>query len=184
VGPAVLLASTYHALGDDVRADAELVNAETLIGEQSGIVRVRVAQAMARDDVAALKRFLEEDVVSAADTSTAAAALLTLLDTPEAAPATLRALAASHEASLLRLLTLPTWAAYYGEHELAVELVRTPALQGPHYLGIAWGPEWRDTRRTTAFKALIEELELVDFWRTRGWPTFCRPLGADDFECF
>jgi hypothetical protein len=43
---------------------------------------------------------------------------------------------------------------------------------------------WRDVRRTAAFKDLMRELELVDFWRTRGWPTLCRPLGDADFECF
>ena len=39
-------------------------------------------------------------------------------------------------------------------------------------------------RRTAAFKELVQELKLVDFWRTRGWPTYCRALGNDDFECF
>jgi hypothetical protein len=23
----------------------------------------------------------------------------------------------------------------------------------------------------------------VDYWRARGWPDLCRPMGADDFVC-
>ena len=24
---------------------------------------------------------------------------------------------------------------------------------------------------------------LVDYWRARGWPDLCRPMGVDDFVC-
>jgi len=24
---------------------------------------------------------------------------------------------------------------------------------------------------------------MVDYWRARGWPKFCQPVGADDFTC-
>jgi TolB-like protein/Tfp pilus assembly protein PilF len=33
------------------------------------------------------------------------------------------------------------------------------------------------------YKALIEKLGLVDYWRQRGWPSYCWPKGEDDFEC-
>ncbi|MEE8371531.1 MAG: hypothetical protein V3R73_05225, partial [Sphingomonadales bacterium] len=33
------------------------------------------------------------------------------------------------------------------------------------------------------FKALVKKAGLVDYWRARGWPRYCRPVGADDFEC-
>ena len=39
-------------------------------------------------------------------------------------------------------------------------------------------------RRLDGFKDLITELGLEDFYRTYGWPDYCRPLGDDDFECF
>jgi hypothetical protein len=38
-------------------------------------------------------------------------------------------------------------------------------------------------RRTPAFKTLMRDLGLVDYWRARGWPAQCRPLGAGDFTC-
>ena len=32
-------------------------------------------------------------------------------------------------------------------------------------------------------KALIRDLGFEAYWRQRGWPALCRPLGDDDFEC-
>jgi hypothetical protein len=41
-----------------------------------------------------------------------------------------------------------------------------------------------EARRTEGFKALVRDLGLVDYWRASGsWADFCRPIGADDFEC-
>jgi hypothetical protein len=49
---------------------------------------------------------------------------------------------------------------------------------------IVWAPFFSDMRRLPEFKTLITELKLVDFWRTSGrWGDFCKPVGADDFEC-
>ena len=31
--------------------------------------------------------------------------------------------------------------------------------------------------------ALLREYGQEAYWREKGWPTLCRPLGADDFEC-
>ena len=32
-------------------------------------------------------------------------------------------------------------------------------------------------------KALLREFGFEAYWREKGWPALCRPLGADDFEC-
>ena len=32
-------------------------------------------------------------------------------------------------------------------------------------------------------KRLLRELGFEAYWREKGWPALCRPLGADDFEC-
>jgi TolB-like protein len=32
-------------------------------------------------------------------------------------------------------------------------------------------------------KRLLRELGFEAYWRAKGWPALCRPLGADDFEC-
>jgi TolB-like protein/Tfp pilus assembly protein PilF len=46
-----------------------------------------------------------------------------------------------------------------------------------------WQPDYRAARQTPRFKALVRKLGLVDYWRARGWPEFCRPTIGDDFEC-
>jgi len=46
-----------------------------------------------------------------------------------------------------------------------------------------WLPELAPLRKTERFKALVRQFGLVDYWRARGWPDLCRPVGTDDFEC-
>ncbi|MDH3925667.1 MAG: hypothetical protein OET41_13790 [Xanthomonadales bacterium] len=46
-----------------------------------------------------------------------------------------------------------------------------------------WGPDLKHFRQSPEFKQLIEELGSQDYWRSRGFPPQCRPLGEDDFEC-
>jgi hypothetical protein len=38
-------------------------------------------------------------------------------------------------------------------------------------------------RKTENFKALVRNARMVDYWRARGWPDLCRPVGDDDFIC-
>jgi len=38
-------------------------------------------------------------------------------------------------------------------------------------------------RKTERFRAHLRNIGLVDYWRARGWPDFCKPVGANDFEC-
>jgi hypothetical protein len=32
-------------------------------------------------------------------------------------------------------------------------------------------------------KGLLNRYGFVTYWREKGWPALCRPLGSDDFEC-
>ena len=50
-------------------------------------------------------------------------------------------------------------------------------------LGPLWYPSHAPLRKTDRFKALVRKAGLVDYWRARGWPDLCRPVGADDFVC-
>ena len=57
-----------------------------------------------------------------------------------------------------------------------------------HYLdppGIEtlWSHEVAPLRRTERFKAYARAAGLVEYWRAKGWPDLCRPVGADDFVC-
>jgi adenylate cyclase len=46
-----------------------------------------------------------------------------------------------------------------------------------------WHPTYAAVRKTEAFKKVARDLGLVEYWRARGWPVQCRPVGADDFVC-
>jgi TolB-like protein len=46
-----------------------------------------------------------------------------------------------------------------------------------------WWPTPSGVRKTDRFKTLVRNAGLVDYWRAKGWPDLCRPVGADDFVC-
>jgi tetratricopeptide (TPR) repeat protein len=46
-----------------------------------------------------------------------------------------------------------------------------------------WHPSYAVVRKTERFKKLARDLGLVEYWRARGWPAACHPMGKDDFEC-
>ncbi len=38
-------------------------------------------------------------------------------------------------------------------------------------------------RANDRYKALVLATGMVDYWRERGWPKVCWPVGDYDFEC-
>jgi hypothetical protein len=50
-------------------------------------------------------------------------------------------------------------------------------------LDVLWQPESAPLRKTERFKKFVRDAGLVDYWRERGWPDLCRPMGTDDFIC-
>jgi len=44
-------------------------------------------------------------------------------------------------------------------------------------------PFMKEVRADPRFKALVEKVGLPSYWRQRGWPDYCKPVGDDDFEC-
>jgi TolB-like protein/DNA-binding SARP family transcriptional activator len=74
--------------------------------------------------------------------------------------------------------------AYVGAPERVLEYPETSAEQG-NFASVqaAWRPSAAPLRKTERFKALMRKVGLVDYWRARGWPDLCHPIGADDFAC-
>jgi len=59
-------------------------------------------------------------------------------------------------------------------------------ISANYYGGIfrdPWAPPSAALRKTERFKAFVRKARLVEYWRARGWPEFCHPIGADDFAC-
>jgi len=46
-----------------------------------------------------------------------------------------------------------------------------------------WHPSYAFLRHTERFKAYVRAAGMVEYWRAKGWPELCRPVGADDFVC-
>ena len=70
------------------------------------------------------------------------------------------------DARLLEFNERSIAANYYGE------LFRDP-----------WSPPAAALRKTEAFKTFVRKARFVEYWRARGWPDACHPVGAGDFAC-
>ena len=46
-----------------------------------------------------------------------------------------------------------------------------------------WDASVREYRQTDKFKAYMQKIGAVGYWREFGFPPQCRALGDDDFEC-
>jgi len=54
---------------------------------------------------------------------------------------------------------------------------------GASIIASMWFPSYAPLRKSERFKSYLRAIRLPEFWRARGWPDLCRPVGADDFEC-
>jgi len=46
-----------------------------------------------------------------------------------------------------------------------------------------WHSSYAPVRKTERFRMYVRNAGLVDYWRAKGWPEFCRPTTGDDFSC-
>jgi len=76
------------------------------------------------------------------------------------------------------------FAAYFGDPELALEALSREVPYTTARYATLWYPMMSEVRRQPRFKALVEQVNLVGYWRKYGWADNCRSLGSDDFECF
>lgn len=75
-------------------------------------------------------------------------------------------------------------AAYLGQPEFALEVFSREARFTTVRFGTLWYPVMSEVRALPAFKQLVTELNLVDYWKQYGWADHCAPAGDDDFTCF
>jgi tetratricopeptide (TPR) repeat protein len=90
--------------------------------------------------------------------------------------------------SLPRLGTLSFAYLYAGVPERSLESYEDWAKAGFFATGgadnaLLWHPSYAPARKTERFKAFARATGYVEYWRAKGWPEFCRPIGADDFVC-
>jgi TolB-like protein/DNA-binding SARP family transcriptional activator len=75
---------------------------------------------------------------------------------------------------------------YVGAPERALETYERDiqdGYSGGTNLPLIWHASFAPVRKTERFKAYVRARGLLEYWRERGWPEFCRPTGTDDFTC-
>jgi len=46
-----------------------------------------------------------------------------------------------------------------------------------------WHPDGDEFRTTPQFKAIVREVGVYEYWQEKGFPSHCKPIGDDNFEC-
>jgi TolB-like protein len=89
---------------------------------------------------------------------------------------------AAQPEKLPRLSDLSFVYLYIGAPERALEPYEEANLSS-NEVSLLFHSTYALVRNTPRFKKVIQDSGLVNYWRERGWPEFCRPVGADDFAC-
>jgi len=166
----------------------EFDRAKDLIGEQMGLTIATQFLAMAMGDHALLEETLEKLANANSGprfSQQISRTMLSLLDSPEAARTALHRLHSDPAFNFSQSRgAIGVWASYFDDPELALENYRELFETRRDLIYSLWAPINEKMRRLPAFKDLVRDLGLVDYWRNSGkWGDFCRPLGHDDFEC-
>jgi hypothetical protein len=148
-----------------------------------------LSRAMGLRDRPSIDRLLPRVIEASRGQSAVNRTALKYLDDAPAALRELRRLAEEPDLQkdLFSMAALSQWAAYFGDNELALNALLRTSRSGT--VVEAWGfslwrPVSKGMRRLPGFKTLLREQGIVDYWRKSGnWGEFCKPVGADDFEC-
>lgn len=93
---------------------------------------------------------------------------------------------AAAPAALPRLGNLSFAFMHVGAPERVLEFYEDE-IRGNYFQPISttwfWHPTYAAVRKTERFKKVVRDLGLVEYWRARGWPAQCHPVGANDFAC-
>lgn len=171
------LMAAHELAGRRDTARAKFATGQELHGQWWGET-VNVLLALGRHEV-------PEDIDEMAGISAELRALLT-----QAADAsTIRKAVAAWQPepamSSIETLFYAALAARLGEHDTAVELLRSATRDVWTGIFWSWLPVFDETRRQASFRELLHDAGLVDYWRREGWPRMCQPVshGDADFRC-
>ena len=110
--------------------------------------------------------------------------LVDVIDSPAASLELIRSVVADPDAAWpSRYREAAVVAAYFGEAELAFDILQKEVRFTPVRFGSLWYPMMADVRKLPQFKQFVIDVNLVDYWRSHGWSDYCRPIGNDDFVC-
>ena len=174
------LATAHLVAGNAAAALAEIDRARDLIGFETRFAALGLVAALTTGERAEIRHraalLAEVDPARPGERT-----LARYLDDRTPASAEIHRLAAASRDGRDKS-TLAAWAAYYGEPDLALQLLTEASPQ--HAITSAlWGPLMRDARSLPQFSDLVRVAGLVDYWRAHGFPDSCRPLGEEGVRC-
>jgi hypothetical protein len=179
------LAYAYAASRNDVAAAREIERGAALpsMREEDSFLGTRLVIALSSRGRAQI----EEVYAGAQHTPTFVSTMMQHLDDPAAARVLLAKLAQDPAFnSAVGLTVLATWASYYDDPELALDLLSRDAFSNQDAwmpAGLIWLPLMRDVRALPGFSTVVRRIGLVELWNESGWPEFCAPTVGDDFAC-
>ncbi len=167
-------------------AEAEYERSKDLPGDRQVVENFAMFRALGHGDAAAARSSVRRYMAYETTPVVGLEDLPEIFDQPETMLARLRqAQTDPANQDSRKQLRIALWAGSYGYvPERAIAALRRFAvdLRSPR-LGVIWLRALSGVRRTPAFKEMLRELGLVDYWRETGkWGDFVRPVGDDDFE--
>ena len=174
------LATAHLVAGNAAAALAEIDRARDLVGFETRFPALGLVAALTTGERAEIRNRVA--LLSAVDPSRPLSRTLArYLDDRTAASAEIHRLAAATTDAREKSV-LATWAAYYGEGDLALQLLMEPSSRLAITSGL-WGPLVRDARSLPQFSHLVRAVGLIEYWRTHGFSDVCRRIGAADVSC-
>jgi tetratricopeptide (TPR) repeat protein len=87
--------------------------------------------------------------------------------------------------NISRLNRIVRYADHFGDRDVALVALRRQFIDHKSaYYSYLWDPFETHLRADPRFKQILRDIGLVDYFRASGrWNDFCKPVGADDFEC-
>jgi TolB-like protein/DNA-binding winged helix-turn-helix (wHTH) protein len=169
-----LLMAAYEIAGDQHRAQQEYALGNELKSEWWGRT-VNVLLAMGRKEPL-------DPTDHLVDFSAELRQVLTNLHNPEQVRRGVENYMASGAQNAKEDIFYSALAAYSGDTKAANALLRTSTEKVSTSIFWVWLPVFADLRRTEAFKQLLVDSGLIDYWQQHGWPPMCQPHDGT-FRC-
>jgi len=183
---AMLAMTIAEFAGDLEGAERELERAKQLEGDIGAVTGPALSLALTRGERSAIDAAAPLAIEHAyfSRHKTLDHTLYASIDDPDAAARLMREFADDPEFDNPFLhVVLAVWASYFGEDELALDVIRPVLLSGSFFPRVIWRPLHRKMRQLPGFKELVRDLGLEDYWRETGhWGDHVRPVGDGDFE--
>jgi TolB-like protein len=175
------LLMAYEVLGDSAARRAAFARGENVYGAWFGQT-IDLLLRIGDRDREGLRAF--ESTSIDAGTIAVTRTAQPFLDSPSEGALALRGFfGALEEPTAVQLMFAGAWAGYFNDDALAAEFIAEATQRQQAIAMYLWLPAFAKLRPLPAFKDIVRDLGLVEYWQEFGWPPFCRLAGMSDFEC-